>query len=332
MKSTRLIFIFFLFITISFISCTFFDKQHIVFKDDFKALRLGPLSLADGAHTEYHYLHHLGPQGNWAVSNFRSGSRQNSWFIRDEGNNRIIYQKHIHKSPLSYKPMVVAGDNLWKDYRIKVSFAPEGKSMQAGFAFRYRNDRCYYFFGVEGSRAILKVVHHEKDFLIPDERILAEVDFSWNEGEYLEGWAEVSGQKIKAGFTGGPEFEVNDTTYFAGKIALVANVPCRFKHVVVTMKQKAMLKFENARHEYGLEEKSLQNANPRMVLWKKIQTSDFGAGRNVRFGDLNNDGEIDVLIGQVIHHGPKDRNSELSCLTAITFDGEILWRIGRPDP
>ena len=40
----------------------------------------------------------------------------------------------------------------------------------------------------------------------------------------------------------------------------------------------------------------------------------------------------ELLIGQVIHHGPKDRNSELSCLTAMTFDGKQLWQIGRPDP
>ena len=33
----------------------------------------------------------------------------------------------------------------------------------------------------------------------------------------------------------------------------------------------------------------------------------------------------------MVHHGPKDTNSELSCLTAMTFDGKILWRIGEPD-
>jgi hypothetical protein len=34
----------------------------------------------------------------------------------------------------------------------------------------------------------------------------------------------------------------------------------------------------------------------------------------------------------VIHHGPKDRNSELSCLTAVTLDGRVLWQTGKPDP
>jgi hypothetical protein len=47
-----------------------------------------------------------------------------------------------------------------------------------------------------------------------------------------------------------------------------------------------------------------------MKVWKKINTSGFGVGRNLRFGDLNNDGQIDVLIGQVVNHGPQDANSE----------------------
>ena len=80
------------------------------------------------------------------------------------------------------------------------------------------------------------------------------------------------------------------------------------------------------------EEASLQAANPKPVLWKRIDLKDFGVGRDVRFGDLDNDGQIDVLLGQVLHHGPKDRNSELSCLTAMTFDGKQLWQTGEADP
>lgn len=77
----------------------------------------------------------------------------------------------------------------------------------------------------------------------------------------------------------------------------------------------------------------MRAANPKMVLWKKIATEGFGTGRNLRFGDLNHDGQMDVLIGQVVHHNwPRDSHSELSCLTAMTFDSDILWQIGEPDP
>ena len=68
-----------------------------------------------------------------------------------------------------------------------------------------------------------------------------------------------------------------------------------------------------------------------MVVWKKIATGGFGTGRCVRFGDLDGDGKIDVLIAQVKNHGPKDRNSEVGCLTAMTFEGKKLWQSGEPD-
>ena len=63
---------------------------------------------------------------------------------------------------------------------------------------------------------------------------------------------------------------------------------------------------------------------------RRSATSGFGTGRNVRFGDLNGDGKLDVLIAQVNNHGPKDRNSEVGCLTAMTFDGKKLWQSGEP--
>ena len=41
---------------------------------------------------------------------------------------------------------------------------------------------------------------------------------------------------------------------------------------------------------------------------------------------------MDILFGQMQHHGPKDANSEVSCLTAVNLDGKKLWQIGDPDP
>ena len=72
--------------------------------------------------------------------------------------------------------------------------------------------------------------------------------------------------------------------------------------------------------------------NPKW-FYEEDSTEGFGTGRNLRFGDLNHDGQMDVLIGQVVHHNwPRDSHSELSCLTAMTFDSDILWQIGEPDP
>jgi hypothetical protein len=76
----------------------------------------------------------------------------------------------------------------------------------------------------------------------------------------------------------------------------------------------------------------LRESNPQPKLWKKFSTAKFGAGRNVRFGDLNGDGQVDMLIAQNIPKVRGDAFDHISALTAVTLDGKVLWQIGRPDP
>jgi hypothetical protein len=52
----------------------------------------------------------------------------------------------------------------------------------------------------------------------------------------------------------------------------------------------------------------------------------------VRFGDLDGDGVPDMLIAQNIPRNHRDTFDQISCLTAVTLDGKVLWQKGRPDP
>jgi hypothetical protein len=76
----------------------------------------------------------------------------------------------------------------------------------------------------------------------------------------------------------------------------------------------------------------IRNDNPKPRLWKKFDTPGFGAGRNVRFGDLDGDGMADMLIAQNIPRIRADAFDQISCLTAVNLDGKVLWRVGKPDP
>jgi rhamnogalacturonan endolyase len=134
----------------------------------------------------------------------------------------------------------------------------------------------------------------------------------------------VRGTHIRASLDGGPVLEIEDGTYEQGKIGLMADVPTNYHHVRVITTAQERQRIDGQIEERLQEAKALQAANPKPVHWKTINTEGFGVGRNLRFGDLNGDGQMDILIGQVRHHGPKDRNSELSCLTAVTLDGEVL--------
>lgn len=111
---------------------------------------------------------------------------------------------------------------------------------------------------------------------------------------------------------------------------MLADLPTKYTSVKVEMTKKNKLDYGKERFEFNRVEKELQQKNPKPVLWKKIATSDFGTGRNIRFGDLNNDGTIDLLTGQIVHHGIKDRNSELSCLTGITLKHYYIGHVQNP--
>ena len=75
---------------------------------------------------------------------------------------------------------------------------------------------------------------------------------------------------------------------------------------------------------------SLRAANPQPKLWKKFSTPRWGAGRNVRFGDLDGDGRIDMLIAQNIPKVRGDAFDHISCLTAVNLDGKVLWQTRPP--
>jgi len=309
-------------------------RQAVLLDDDFSGLEPGMFSAPVGPHTEYHYLPEAAPRGNWAVSCFTwEQGAQRAWHVKAEDGRRVMAQTFENKRMKHTHPMLITGDTLWTDYTLEVGFAPESDTDQAGVVFRYRNDRCYYFFGLDGPRAVLKLVRHATDFHKPYEKILASKDLDWTPGNYYRAEVTVSGDHIRAGIGDAVLLEARDTTFPRGKVGLTSDVPTRYSHVKVTTSRAEKKRIGELKARGAKELASLRAANPKPVLWKKIGTGGFGVGRNLRFGDLDGDGECDVLIGQVHHHAwPRDSYSEVSCLTAMTFDGKVLWQIGEPDP
>ena len=192
--------------------------------------------------------------------------------------------------------------------------------------------RCCYFFGVEGAKAVLKMVRHESELHKPFEKALCSQEFSWKPDEDLLAEVTVSGPHIQAKLNGKSIGAVEDATYPRGQIGIVSDMPARFDERPGYQRSVGAGADCRRACPAAVELEAREAANPRMVLWKKFRTEGFGVGRNLRFGDLEGDGRMDIVFGQVLHHGPKDANSEVSCLTAVTLEGKVLWQIGEPDP
>lgn len=307
------------------------SESLILLHEDFSAYPAGLFSSEVGAHTEYHYLPEAAPKGNWAVTTFRSSvPSQRAWRIVEDRGQPAMLQAYKNSFG-HYHPMLVTGDIAWRDYTVETSVTPKTGERMCGVVFRYQNDRRYYFAGMDGERAVLKRVNHATAFHKPDEKILAEAPANWKPGETVPIAISVQGDTLKAEVNG-LTLEAEDTLFPDGKVGLTSDNPALFHAVTIRAAADEIARVNGAIAAREAGEAALQAANPKLKLWKKIDLKDFGVGRNIRFGDLDGDGQLDILLGQVLHHGPKDRNSELSCLTAIGVDGKQLWQIGDPDP
>ncbi|MBK8503506.1 MAG: hypothetical protein IPL46_15600 [Saprospiraceae bacterium] len=302
----------------------------VLLDDDFTGMPSGLLSTDQGAHTEYHFTEACRPIGNWQISSFyhdRESAR--AWKVFTHNQQRVLAQVTHYTNRFTH-PMIVAGDSLWQNYRVELNLATPDTA-QAGIAVRYQNSRCYYFVGVRQGNLIIKKVNHAHALYQPTETILASTVFEAPPTEFYQLMIEVEQDKIVVQLPNGEALTAKDPDFKKGKVALLADGPAYFSSIKVTCSEEESQAFNKRKLQVFNDESGLQQSNPAFKLYKKFSIQGFGVGRNLRFGDLNNDGVLDVLVGQVVHHGPQDAFTELSCLTAMTLDGEQLWRIGKPD-
>jgi rhamnogalacturonan endolyase len=306
-----------------------------LFRDDFSRFPPGwlskPVGLLNGAIQEYHYLPHRGvPAFPW----YNPITHNDSWVAGDEDGKTYLEQHLLHDQPERWQPLFVTGDPLWNSYTVSARVRPLSLAESAGIVFRYHTNRHYYVFSISGgkkARLALRLPIEQKLRVI-DWKELGAADISYDIKQYHELKVENDGAKIRAYFDGKLVIEANDGEIRSGRAGITANVPARFTDFVVSAPDIVEKSIRSAIDAREKELTSLRASNPQPKLWKKFRTSKYGAGRNVRFGDLDGDGRIDLLIAQNIPKVRGDAFDHISCLTAVNFDGKVLWQIGRPDP
>ena len=310
-----------------------YDK--VLIDDDFSGYKPGLFTPDVGPELEYHFIAEKFPAGNWRQAAFSNRLMDTAYRIVPYGNGVAMFQAF---TPSSQKggythPIMIAGEKFWSDYYMECTLVPVNTKDQAGIIFRYQNSRQYYYFGMEkGNKIVVYRVNHEgAGYHEPIEDVLASQDYNWEANRSYTLAVNVTGDRFLLSLDGVQLFDVKDDFYKKGKIGFFSDIPTYFTRVKALTSAAEIKRIAAEAKAEADEEAALQAANPKLALWKKIDIKGFGTQRNIRFGDINNDGKIDILLGQVNQHSyPAVDLCELRCLTAITTDGEILWQIGQP--
>jgi hypothetical protein len=305
-----------------------------LFSDDFSSLppRLlsAPVKELTNAIQEYHYLAHRGVDTRpWQ----KVICHDDAWIAGDEGGRPYLEQHTIHDMPGLWNPTMMVGDEEWSDYAVEVKVRPLLLADMAGVVFRYRTNRHYYLFGLRGGdTAFLKLrLPLEKEYRRAEWQELATTAFAYDTDTWYTLRIENDGARMVASIDGKPVLEASDDAILRGKAGITANIPARFMDFSVAAPDAVEREIRDriARREAELER--LRADNPRPKLWRKFEVAPWGAGRNVRFGDLDGDGSTDMLIAQNSRHAYRNSFAHISSLAAFTLDGELLWTLGRPD-
>ncbi len=330
-KNFPFCFIILLFISIIIAGCRTEAVDQILLNEDFSSLSIGPISPKVGPETEHHFYKSLIPQGIWTLTCFQNRESDDIWRVLEVAGRKTMVQTYRSKVNFTH-PMIDAGDSIWRDYQVHVEMTPLEVKGRTGIAFRLKNDRCYYFFGMNDKEAVLLKMNHGKGFRKENVVFLASRAFEWKANQKYALKVIAQGDRFTASIDEETLFTLRDTLFSNGKIALQSDNPAQFHSVKVFTTAREADRIITTNKSIRQELSQLQAQNPLPVVWKKIPTNGFGVGRSIRFGDLDGDNKIDMLLGQLKDHSyPWNRFSELGCLTAITMEGKVLWQTGTPD-
>ena len=270
-----------------------------IFRDDFSHLPPGwlsyPVGELNGAIQEYHYLKHRGVDTRpW----FNPIVYLDSWVAGDEDGEPYLEQHLVNALPQLMSPLFVTGESEWGDYSVEAEVRPLSKSEMAGVVFRYRTSRHHYLFSLAGgthAKLILRLPI-ETEFRQAKMRELGRAEFPYDVKRYYRLRVENDGPRIRCYIDGKLVIEASSEDLPLGRAGVAANIPARFRNFRVTASDAAEAKIRQRVVQHQVELNTLRAAQPQPKLWKRFKTPLFGAGRNVRFGDLDGDGQTDMLI------------------------------------
>lgn len=300
-----------------------------LFREDFKSYRVGdfPYETFLGAMGEYHYRPKEWYGGQWYDPTPLPGTGGiKSWMIMEQDGKKYIEYSARLMDNVRWLLILATGDDMWTDYRLSATVRKFLTKSQAGILFRYQNSQCFYNFCLDNGKIVLYKKHYD------EVTTLASQPFDYSSDTYCHLTVDAHGDEFRCCADGKPVFTVRDSTYRCGRIALGTLGVSRFTDITVEMEEEEYRKIVGRKHDAEIETASERRKYPLPLLWKVIDFKNFGAGRNIRFGHLLGGKGWQIVIAQNQRRVHRDAFGQISCLTALDLNGDILWQIGEPNP
>jgi len=295
-----------------------------VFEDCFEQFRIGDLPFDYSAVGEYHCLDPAPLPGGWVETTNHTGwGRLGNWQVVEDGGRRVMQQARLRQHGM---PMLSAGDFRWQDLTLSAEVRLLSRHSQAGVMVRYQNNRTHYSLRLTGEGEV-RLVRREHE----DKRVLAEGRWQADFDRYHALRLEIAGNRLLAALDGSIILEVEDSALARGRMGLLATGPARFGRVEVEIEGAELARVTAEAQAESAEVESASARQPRPRLWRRIETPGYGTGRHLRWGDLNGDGRLEMLLAQYTAMLNGGDFAFLSCLTAVDLDGRVLWQWGEPN-
>jgi rhamnogalacturonan endolyase len=309
----------------------------VLLKDDFTGLPARwltfPVGMQNSAIQENQWIDARADDFGGVWSN--GVADQDAWLASVEmADEKAFVMQQLYHPPHGVSAVLVAGKEQWADYTYQAKVRPLSFDGIAGIAFRYQSNLQYYVLGLTGGDTVQINVQHliTEKFREPNWETVASAPFKYTTDDYYLLKVENQGSAIRAFVNNSKVLEVSNAIYAGGKIGLSADIPARFQSVLVEADPSASAAIQDKLRKFDVAIAELQDNNPKPQLWRKFSTDPYGAASQVRFGDLDGDGQLEMLLAQNIQTVAHDAFDIISCLTAVKLDGAVLWQVGKPNP
>ena len=212
----------------------------------------------------------LPPFGDWRLATWLDGVTW-QWNVMDEAGRRVLEHPTIFTSCLR------AGDGSWGDFTLEFDvrqMLPNADTSmddisnikgRTGVMFRYQTYRRTYALFIECQERVVLYKRVEHDW-IP----LAQQEISIDRTRYYGLKVECDGDHIRCFLDGAPLFDVTDSTYRRGRVAIYANTLSRFGFVRVTATDEQIAGMDRFRQSDRRIAAESAEGLARPVLWKRI--------------------------------------------------------------